>query len=203
MKDFQYIYNYLIKILDISKIGLMYSKDPYAVNNYSEIQTLSMEILEKFMDMKFDRPNYFERNVYPTPNVSCRAVIINEKKQILLVQEKCDEGYAIPGGWCDLYDTPTEAVIREAEEEAGVKIKVKRIAAILSKKPLTESDNFVPEYALFFECEILEDLHTHDHEILDVGFFDLDNLPKFSWKIKQSEFDRAVDAVLNNKTIVD
>ena len=86
MKDFQYIYNYLIKILDISKIGLMYSKDPYAIGNYSEIQTLSMEILEKFMDMKFDRPNYFERNVYPTPNVSCRAVIINEKKQILLVQ---------------------------------------------------------------------------------------------------------------------
>ena len=124
MKDFQFFYNYLIKILDISKIGLMYSKDPYAVDNYSEIQTLTMDALEKFMDMRFDRPNYFERNVYPTPNVSCRAVIINDKKQILLVKEKCDGGYSIPGGWCDLYDTPSEAVIREAEEEAGVKIKI-------------------------------------------------------------------------------
>jgi 8-oxo-dGTP pyrophosphatase MutT (NUDIX family) len=162
-----------------------------------------MEALQDFMNMKFDRPNYFKRDVYPTPNVSCRAVIFNEKKQILLVQEKCDGGYSIPGGWCDLYDTPIEAVTREAKEEAGVKVKVKRIAAILSKKPLSEADTFVPEYALFFECEIVENLHTHDHEILNVEFFDLDNLPKFSWKIKQSEFDRAVDAILNNKTIVD
>lgn len=203
MKDFQYFYNYLVRILDISKIGLMYSKDPYAISNYEEIQTLTMEALEDFMNMKFDRPNYFKREVYPTPNVSCRAVIINEKKQILLVQEKCDGGYSIPGGWCDLYDTPIEAVTREAEEEAGVKVKVKRIAAILSKKPLSEADTFVPEYALFFECEILEDLHTHDHEILSVGFFDVDKLPKLSWKLKQSEFDRAIDAILNNKTIVD
>ena len=203
MKDFEYFYNYLVRILDISKIGLMYSKDPYAINNYEEIQTLSMEALENFMNLKFDRPNYFKRDVYPTPNVSCRAVILNEKKQILLVQEKCDGGYSIPGGWCDLYDTPVEAVTREAEEEAGVKIKVKRIAAILSKKPLSEADTFVPEYALFFECEIVENLHTHDHEILNVDFFDLNNLPKFSRKIKQNEFDRAIDAILNNKTIVD
>ena len=203
MKDFEYFYNYLVRILDISKIGLMYSKDQYAINNYEEIQTLSMEALENFMNLKFDRPNYFKRDVYPTPNVSCRAVILNEKKQILLVQEKCDGGYSIPGGWCDLYDTPVEAVTREAEEEAGVKIKVKRIAAILSKKPLSEADTFVPEYALFFECEIVENLHTHDHEILNVDFFDLNNLPKFSRKIKQNEFDRAIDAILNNKTIVD
>ena len=203
MKDFQYFYNYLVRILDISKIGLMYSKDPYAIENYKEIQALTMEALEDFMNMKFERPNYFERNVYPTPNVSCRAVIFNEKKQILLVQEKCDEGYSIPGGWCDLYDTPVEAVTREALEEAGVKVKVKRIAAILSKKPLTEADTFVPEYALFFECEIEENLHTHDHEILNVDFFDLDKLPKFSWKIQPREFNAAVDAILNNKTIIE
>lgn len=203
MKDFDYFYNYLVRILDISKIGLMYSKDPYARNNYQEIQTLSMEALEHFMDLKFDRPNYFKRDVYPTPNVSARAVIMNEKNQILLVQEKCDGGYSIPGGWCDLYDTPKEAVIREAEEEAGVKVKVKRLAAILSKKPLSEADTFVPEYALFFECEIIEDMHTHDHEILNVGFFDLDNLPKFSWKIRPDEFQKAISAILEKKTIID
>lgn len=203
MKDYGYFYNYLIRILDIAKIGLLYTKDPYAHDNYEEIQTLTMEALEDFMNLKFERPNYFKREVYPTPNVSCRAIIINDKNEILLVQEKSDGGYSIPGGWCDLYDTPIEAVTREAYEEAGVKIKVKRLAAVLSKKPLSEADTFVPEYALFFDCEIEENLHIHDHEILNVDFFSLENLPKFSVKNSKREFDLAVDAVINKKTIVE
>ena len=84
-----------------------------------------------------------------------------------------------------------------------IKIKVKRLAAVLSKKPLSEADTFVPEYALFFECEIEENLHIHDHEILNVDFFSLENLPKFSVKNSKREFDLAVDAVINKKTIVE
>lgn len=200
--SYKNFYNYLIKILDISKIGLLYSQDPYAIKNYEEIQTLTMEMLENFMDLNFERPNYFERNVYPTPNVSCRAVIINDKKEILLVKESKDGGYAIPGGWADLYDSPKNAVIREAYEEAGVDIKVKRIAAILSRIPF-DVNTSTPEYAIFFECEIIKNHHTHDHEILDVNFFSLDNLPPLSSKIERKEFDRAISAILNGTVICD
>ena len=37
MKDsYQEFYNYIIKVLSISKIGLVFSKDQYAITNYKK-----------------------------------------------------------------------------------------------------------------------------------------------------------------------
>ena len=99
----KFFYDYLIKMLSIAKIGLTFSYDAYAIEDYKKVQELSESALEHFMDLKLDRPNFFERNIYPTPNVSVRVVILNETRdEILLVQEKKDMGYSIPGGWADL-----------------------------------------------------------------------------------------------------
>ena len=86
--DSKQIYDYIIKIQSIAKIGMVYSKDPYALTNYKEINDLSLKMLEEFMEVEFDRPNYFSRNIYPTPNVSVRTVIFSEdKKKVLMVRE--------------------------------------------------------------------------------------------------------------------
>ena len=75
--DYKQIYDYIVKIQSIAKIGLVFSKDPYALTNYQQINDISLKMLEEFMEVKFDRPNYFKRDVYPTPNVSVRTVIFN------------------------------------------------------------------------------------------------------------------------------
>ena len=49
--DSKEIYDYILKIQSIAKIGLVYSKDPYAITNYNEINRLSMEMLENFMEV--------------------------------------------------------------------------------------------------------------------------------------------------------
>ena len=86
--DSKYFYDFLLKIQSISKIGLVYSKDPYALTNYKEINDLSTKYLEDFENIKFDRPSYFERDIYPTPNVSVRTLIFNEDKtKVLMVRE--------------------------------------------------------------------------------------------------------------------
>ena len=92
------IYDYIIKIQAISKIGLTYSKDPYAITNYNEINDLSKKFLEDFTDVKLDRPNYFEKNVYPTPNISVRTIIFNQDRtKILMVREVKTQNYSLPG----------------------------------------------------------------------------------------------------------
>ena len=83
MKDsYQEFYNYIIKVLSISKIGLVFSKDPYALSNYTQIEKLSLEMLENFEHVKFDRHNYFQRNIYPTKNVSLRVAVFNKENTI-------------------------------------------------------------------------------------------------------------------------
>ena len=78
--DYQEIYDYIVKIQSIAKIGLVFSKDPYALTNYQQINDISLQMLEKFMEVEFDRPNFFQRDIYPTPSISIRTIIFSKDK---------------------------------------------------------------------------------------------------------------------------
>ena len=111
-------------------------------------------------------------------------------------------GYSIPGGWADLYDSPKQAAIREVKEEAGVDVEIVKFAGIINCLPLKDNV-FIPEYALIFEGRVIKDNHTHDHEIANVGFFKLDNLPTLSHKMTKENFNKAIDAIINNKILIE
>lgn len=197
------IYDYIIRIQAIAKIGLVYSKDPYAITNYHEINDLSKKFLEDFENVKFDRPNYFEKNVYPTPNVSVRVVIFNKTRdKILLVRETNSKQYSLPGGWCDLYDSPSETAINETRQEAGGDIDVIKLVGITDRRPF-QNPTSIPSYVIVFEGVLKGELHEHEYETDDVGFFDINDLPNISRKISLEEMNRMINAALNGETIFD
>jgi len=201
--DSKELYDLLIKIQCIAKIGLVHSTDPYAITNYNEINDLTKKYLEDLTEVKIDRPNFFERDIYPTPSISARVVIFNkDRNKILLVREANSQTYSMPGGWCDLYDSPAQTAINEARQEAGADIKVERLVGILNRTPF-KSNITIPEYVVIFEGSVIGDLHEHEYETDDVGWFDLEKLPTISRKISIEEMTRMVDAAKNNKTIFD
>lgn len=196
------IYKFIIKVQSIAKIGKIFSKDPYALENYEELEELSHKALEAYSGEKIDKPNIFVRNIYPTPNISCRALIFNDKKEILLVKEKAFGTWSLPGGWCDLYETPKEAIIKECRQEAGVDVEVKELLCLHDRKDFVR-DKTLSEYVICFYCTITKDYHTHCHEIDEVGFFPLDNLPTISHKFNLIELDRALKALETKKPFFD
>ena len=201
--DSKQIYDYIIKIQAIAKIGLVYSKDPYAITNYNEINNLSLKMLEEFMEVEFDRPNYFERDIYPTPNVSVRTVIFDKTRtKVLLVREASLGTYSLPGGWADLYDSPSDTAKNECRQEAGAEIEIIRLVGITHKLPI-KSGHGVPEYVVVFEAKLNGELHEHEYETDDVGFFPVDKLPPISRKTSESELNRMISAALENRTIFD
>ena len=201
--DRKNIYDYIIKIQSIAKIGLTYSKDPYAITNYTEINDLSRELLEDFMEVKLDRPNYFEKHIYPTPNISARTVIFNEdKSKVLLVREVSTQTYSLPGGWCDLYDSPSDTARNECRQEAGVTIKDLRLVGITNRTPFA-SDVSIPNYVIIFEAKIDQVLKEHEYETDNVDFFDIDNLPEISRKTSKEELLRFISAAKKGETIFD
>ena len=197
------IYDYILKIQSIAKIGLVYSKDPYAITNYNEINRLSMEFLSNFLEVEFDRPNYFERNIYPTPNVSVRTVILSEdKSKVLLVREAKLGTYSLPGGWADLYDAPSEVAKNECSQEAGADIDIIRLVGILNRTPF-KSPTSIPEYVVIFLASLKGELHEHEYETDEVNFFPIDNLPELSKKVTREEVLRMILAAKNGETIFD
>lgn len=203
MVDSKQIYDFLIKIQSISKIGLIYSKDPYAISNYQEINDLSTKFLEEFLEVKFDRPNYFQRDIYPTPNISVRCLIFNEDKtKIIMVREVTTQTYSLPGGWADLYNSAAETAKIESSQEAGADIEVTKLVALLDRKPFKNAGS-VPEYMAVFEGRLIAPLHEHEYETDDVNWFDINHLPPISRKTSIEEITRLINAAKNNETIFD
>ena len=201
--DSKELYDYILKIQAIAKIGLTYSKDPYALTNYQEINDLSKKMLEHFMEIKLDRPNYFEKNIYPTPNVSVRTVILNkDKTKVLMVREVKDGTYSLPGGWADLYDSPSQTAKNECRQEAGAEIEIIRLVGVMDRTPF-KSPTSIPDYVIVFLAKIIGDLHEHEYETDEVGWFDIHHLPPVSRKSNIQELQRMIDACLSGETIFD
>ena len=201
--DTKELYDYILKIQSIAKIGLVFSKDPYALTNYQQINDLTMEMLEKLMEIEFHRPNYFSRDIYPTPSVSVRAVIVNEdKSKILFVREANSGTYSFPGGWADLYDSAGQTAINESSQEAGADIELVRLVGVLNRTPFKSNVNS-PEYLVVFEAKLKGQLHEHEYETDDVEWFPIDQIPPLSRKVMKEEIDRIIDAIKTGKTIFD
>jgi 8-oxo-dGTP diphosphatase len=201
--DTKELYDYILKIQSIAKIGLVFSKDPYAITNYQQINDLTLEMMEKLMEIEFNRPNYFSRDIYPTPSVSVRAIILNENRDKLLMVREANSGtYSFPGGWADLYDSPAQTAINESTQEAGADIEVTRLVGVLNRTPF-KTGVHVPEYLIVFEAKLKGKLHAHEYETDDVRWFPLDELPTMSRKVGKEEIDRIISAIKNNETIFD
>lgn len=202
-------YDFIVKVLTISKIGLVFSKDPYAIDNYKELQNLSIKELENFEKLKFDRPPLFDRDIYPTPSISVRTCIFNDKNQVLMVKENEDDRYSLPGGWCDLYDAPSEAAKNECLQEAGAKIKNMQLIGVLNRTPFkvfpagTPLTKSVPEYVIVFRAELDGKLGNHEYETCDVKFFDIDKLPPLSFKVTEGEIEKIIMSAYKKEIIFD
>ena len=115
---------------------------------------------------------------YATPKVDVRGAVIRDGK-ILLVQERADNCWAMPGGWADLGDSPAEMAVREIREESGLNVKAVKLIAIYDANRIQPFE-FYHAYKIMFLCEILGGELATSYETLAVDFFDPQNLPPLS-----------------------
>lgn len=192
MKD---VYKELIKIQEICKNGLLYAKDDHDKENYQLISKISIDLLSNVTNIKYDRDNYFLDKRYVTPSISVRTLIVKNNK-IVMVKEK--GYYSLPGGWCELYESPIEAAKRETREETGLIIDIDRLLGLLNIE-----NNGINEYAVFFKGNILDDLHIHDSEVSDVELIDIDRLPNLSPSFNEGEFKKILKAYKENTVVIE
>ncbi len=167
----------------IAQTGLTYTQDDYDRERYHELTAIAGAITESHSDLSFESLTaLFEAETgYPTPKVDVRAVIFDGPK-LLLVKERSDGLWTLPGGWADVNEAPSEAVAREVLEEAGYQVKPTRLLAVYDRsKHAHVPVYFFHIYKMFFECEILDpDRAESAFDIEDVAFFSPDGLPPLS-----------------------
>lgn len=197
------IEEFIMKVLAISKIGKRYSTDAYALENYEELEQLANEQLSNLLNEKIDT-NFYDRDLYPTVNCSVRTIVTNDQNQVLMVKEKSEYLWSFPGGWADVFESPQENARKEVYQESGYDVDITRLLAVFFR------DNYKPahrvlvsEYVIYFHGVLKEKLKNHNHEIVEIGFFDIDDLPPLSTKNSQMEVDRALVCLKHNQTTFD
>ena len=172
-----------LRMRAMAQTALTYSKNGYEIERSHEMIALSNRIVSivSGLEETVIHADYHPVKEYVTPKVDIRAVIFNGKDEILLVKEKIDGKWALPGGWADVGFTPTEVVIKETKEETGFDVRVLRLLAIFDKRCHNHPPSPFYIYKLCFQCEITgggDGELTFD--ILDRGFFATDQLPPLS-----------------------
>jgi len=170
------------RIRAMSQTALCYSHNDYEIDRSHELIALSDRIVSivsgrNEVDIHAD---YHPMKEYVTPKVDIRAVIFNEKDEILLVKEKADGKWALPGGWADVGFTPTEVIIKETKEETGFDVRVVRLLAVMDKRCYNHPASPFYIYKLCFQCEIIGGNDKLTFDILERGFFATDQLPPLS-----------------------
>lgn len=194
--------DYLLKVEEIAKVGLKYSTDPYALDNYDELQRMTADFISNLDDVTLTDQNFFKRDVYPTPNVSVRTILLNEERtKVLLVQEAKDLGWSFPGGWAEIGLSPMASAKKEVWEEAGYDCDMIDMVGAMDRHFHTDSQG-TPEYILVYLGKIKGPQHALSYEIKQTGWFDVHDLPEISKKNSREQMELMLEAALTHKPLL-
>jgi len=176
------ILNKIKQIQALSEIGVHYSGNDFDRERYREIGMLSLDILSELSHTPVTDLGAIlvESDGYKTAKVDVRAVVFNDQGEILMVREKIDGCWSLPGGWADVGFTPAEIAVKESREEAGARVEPSRLLGIMDKSRHGHPPGLYYIYKVFIECRFMEWVMRDHLETSEAGFFKRGHLPELS-----------------------
>ncbi len=173
--------DWVVRVQAIAQSGLAYVKDPYDRERYEQLRDICAEFMSRLSgeEPAKVRDLFTSDTGYATPKVDVRAAAFRDGR-VLLVREKSDGLWTLPGGWADVWESPSQAVLKELREESGFEGRVVKLAAILDRDAQGHPRCPWRIYKVFFICDIVGGSPSPDREIEEVGFFDPARLPPLS-----------------------
>ncbi len=166
----------------IAQNGLTFARDPFDVERYEAVRRIAAEIIStgSSVDIPLVLDLLSKEIGYATPKVDVRGVVF-DAEALLLVRERADNCWTLPGGWADVGESPSESVTREVYEESGYKTRAVKLLAVYdrSKHPHTRPFPY-HVYKMFFRCEITGGAASEGMETSEVSYFREDEIPELS-----------------------
>lgn len=174
---------FLEQVLATAQAGLTYSRDPFDIARFEALRAATVTLIASQSELAPDAIGDWIAldSGYPTPKLDVRAFIQNDAGHILLVQERSDGCWTLPGGWCDIGDSPADAVVREVSEETGLACRAVQLLALFDKLKHPHPPQLPHAHKAFFLCEVTGGvLLTDTDETKGAGYFPIDALPELS-----------------------
>jgi ADP-ribose pyrophosphatase YjhB (NUDIX family) len=176
---------WVIRLQGIAQAGLELSDGPYDLERYRSLRALAAEIAAAHLELPSDAERLRLDELlagdggYPTPKVDVRA-LVRRDGEVLLVRERVDGRWSLPGGWADVGWSPAAMVEREVAEESGYLVRARRLLALWDKARHNTGPFLNAVYKVGIACDLLGGSARPSVETLAAGWFPPDALPELS-----------------------
>jgi ADP-ribose pyrophosphatase YjhB (NUDIX family) len=181
------------QLMAIAQNGLTYAESHFDKERYEQLRSIAAEMMAEQSGGDHQRiVDLFAGEVgYATPKVDVRGAVFRDDT-ILLVKERADGLWTLPGGWADVDESPKEAVVREVEEESGFRTTATKLLAVFDRAKHPHTPPFPYHiYKFFVLCVLVGGDAATSHETDDVAFFPENDLPDLSVsRVTESQIQR-------------
>ncbi len=189
------------EIQSLSQIGLAFSKNEHERKNFERLREIAAEMVASQTDRR--REGILEafsvQPGYATAKIDVRGAVVQEG-EILLVQERSDGRWCMPGGWADVGEVPSRMVAREVWEESGFTVVPSKVVGVFDANRGGRPLEFFHAYKIVFLCRITGGEARPSLETRDVGFFSFNDLPPLSSNRTNPRHLREVQAHLRDES---
>jgi ADP-ribose pyrophosphatase YjhB (NUDIX family) len=177
----------------IAQTGVAYPEPTeYDRERYAEIRRIAAEMLSANGDVVALDEQLAREIGHATPKLDVRGAVFRGD-EILLVRDRAGGWWTLPGGWVDIGESPSDAVVREVREESGYETRAVKLLA------LNDRDRHAPRphqwhiWKAVFLCELAgEERGPLESETDEATFFPKDGLPEVLYaEATQALIDRA------------
>lgn len=169
------------EIQALSQTGLAHATGAYDLQRYRRLMALAAEIVAAHSNLPAapTEVNFLAQPGYATPKIDVRGAVIRDG-EILLVRERTDGLWCMPGGWADVGDLPSAMVIREVKEESGFDVAPKKVVGVFDANRSGRPMEFYHAFKIVFLCDLTGGAATPSDETSEVRFFPFTALPELS-----------------------
>jgi ADP-ribose pyrophosphatase YjhB (NUDIX family) len=170
------------EIQALTQTGLTFCESHFDILRYKRLEAIAAEIVAAHTTLPAADvvANFRLQPGYATPKVDVRSAVFRDGR-ILLVQERSDGGWTMPGGWADVGEAPSVVAVREVKEESGYIVAADKLVAAYdaNRRPGVRLE-FFHAYKLVFLCSLTGGDASPSDETSAVDFFDLASIPSLS-----------------------
>src|SRR6266404_2324558 len=162
------------QIQAISQSGLAFSKDPYDRERFQRLTMIASGLIAGHTSHSRESiERIFSAEAgYATPKLDVRGAVFTDDR-ILMVREKSTQRWTLPGGYVDVGESLSEAVQREVQEETGLEVRARKVAAVFDHRKHGYKPHLYHFYKIYLLCDLLGGAPRPEAniEVSEVAFF--------------------------------
>ena len=196
------------EIQALAQIGNTYARDEFQIQRYVRLTEIAAEIISGYSGVGVpELVEDFEcQRGYATPRVDVRGAVFDKQGRLLMVHERFDGQWSMPGGWGDVGDVPSEGAEREVWEEAGFRVKANKVIGVYDANRAPDLELY-HAYKILFLCDLIDGEARPSIETTAVKFFERKDIPEdllgFRTTVRQIDDAFAVWAEPDCPTVFD